>query len=564
MLIDKINNTEIDEKQLKEIETKLRDLIEALKKENDFEKEKSFIIKFNNIRDHYLTLYWISYFGYLKDIKNEKYLKTEKIMGKYEGIINNLIYEYYKCLANSRNKDKLIEFMGERPFEIAENQNILLNNSIIELQAKEKELCRQYRNLIIGTKFHFEGKEINIAGLSSYYASDNRDIRKKAYDKRFEILESIEKEIDEIFDELVQVRTEIAHKLGFKSYTEVGFIKMNRIGYTKEDLTVFKKQIQKYVVPMIIMLKEMQKERLGLETLEYYDESYLFDDGNAKINGDLNYVIDSFKKVLKENCPTCFKLLETMLEEGLIDLENRENKSNSGITTYLPDYQIPIFLKKYTSVESNITSIFHEFGHSTQLYLSKNLMFHENRWPTFDICEIHSTSMEYLMYPFLNLFFGETQDKYKIRHLTSNLSLMVSMAMADDFQTIIYDNPSLTAQERKEKWKEIEHNYKANEKHHEYYTRGTSWQSDTNRFDDPFYAIDYALANVCALSFYKKSKKDIKKAFEDYIALCKAGGSMSLKDLIRIFNLDDPFKDGSLQDMCDTIKNDIKTLKLTK
>ena len=563
MLINDIEKIEINEETLKGIAQSLDKLIKQLKTTTDFETEKQLIIEINNIRNHYLTLYWISYFGYLKNIKSEKYLASEKIMGKYEGIIDSLVYDYYKCLTNSENQEELVNFMGERPLKIAKNQSILLNGDIIELQAKEKELYRQYHTLLIGKKFDFEGHLINIAGLSKFYGSNDRNLRKKAYDKRFEILESMEEDIDNIFNELIKVRTQIANKLGFKSYTDIGFIKMNRIGYTKEDLKDFKNQIKKYIVPILKELKNMQKERLGLTKLEYYDDAYLFNDGNAEITGDLTDVIENFKTILRENCPTAFELLVKMLEQGLIDLEDRENKSNCGITTYLPDYKMPIFLKKYIGIEPNITSIFHEFGHSTQLYLSQDYFLQENRWPTFDICEIHSTSMEYLMYPFMNLFFGKDENKYKIKHLTSNLSLMVSMAMADDFSTIIYDNPDLSTEERKEVWKKIEKEYKITEKNHEYFDRGISWQSDSNRFENPFYAIDYAIANVCALSFYKKSKSDIKLAFEDYIQLCKVGGSISLKDLIKNFDLDNPFEENSLKEMCEIINEDIKALKKT-
>ena len=560
---EKLEKVIINEEVLENIKNDLEAILDKLNNCLDFNEEKELIIKFNNVRDNYLTLYWISYIGYLKDTKNKKYLETETIMGKYEPIINNLIYDYYKVLSSSKNKEKLEKFIGKRALAIASNQARLKNDDVISLQTKEKQLCSKYQRLIIGTKFNFLDKEINLSSLSIYYNDDDRGLRKKAYDKRFEILESLEKEIDIIIDELIDVRNTIAKTLSFDSYTDMSFVKMNRLDYSKEDLAIFKEEIKKYVVPLLKLLKEQQRKRLGLEKLEYYDNSYLFNEGNAKIMGDLNYILSKFKVVLKKYSKTSYDLLCMMLDEGLIDLDNRENKSNGGITTYLPDYKVPLFIKKFVGLESNITSIFHEFGHSNQLYLSKDLLFHENRWPTFDICEIHSTSMEYLMYPFMDLFFGSDDYKYKIKHLTNSLSLMVNMAIADDFWSCVYDE-NLDSEERKKKWLEIRDEYNLDSYDTEYFNRGTEYQADTNRIIDPFYTIDYALDNVLALSFYKKEKESIKDAFDLYIKLCKDGGTLSLKEIIKKYNLDNPFERDALKDMCNIVKEDIKVLSLRR
>ena len=241
---EKLEKVIINEEVLENIKNDLEVILKDLKNCLDFNEEKELIIKFNNIRDNYLTLYWISYIGYLKDTKNEKYLETEKIMGKYEPIINNLIYDYYKVLSSSNNQEKLEKFIGKRALAIANNQARLKSDEVISLQTKEKELCSKYQRLIIGTKFEFLDKEINLSSLNNYYNKDDRDLRNKAYDKRFEILESLENEIDVIIDELVDVRNTIAKTLGFNSYTEMSFVKMNRLDYSKDDLAIFKEEIK--------------------------------------------------------------------------------------------------------------------------------------------------------------------------------------------------------------------------------------------------------------------------------------------------------------------------------
>ena len=66
------------------------------------------------------------------------------------------------------------------------------------------------------------------------------------------------------------------------------------------------------------------------------------------------------------------------------------------------------------------------------------------------------------------------------------------------------------------------------------------------------------------IQIVKKEKESIKDAFDLYIILCKDGGTLSLKEIINKYNLDNPFEKDSLKDMCDIIKNDIKILSLRR
>ena len=57
----------------------------------------------------------------------------------------------------------------------------------------------------------------------------------------------------------------------------------------------------------------------------------------------------------------------------------------------------------------------------------------------------------------------------------------------------------------------------------------------------PFYYIDYSLAQVCAFQFWMRMQENKQEAWEDYLRLCKAGGSMSFLDLVKLANLKSPF-----------------------
>ena len=97
---------------------------------------------------------------------------------------------------------------------------------------------------------------------------------------------------------------------------------------------------------------------------------------------------------------------------------------------------------------------------------------------------------------------------------------------------------------------------------HEYFNLGIEWQYDINRIDDPFYGIDYSISSICAISFYKKMLEDKDRAIKDYKALCRDGGSLSLMDLIKKYQLFNPFDEFDIKSL--GVFLDKETNKLTK
>ena len=121
MLIDKINEIEFNKQEFEEMFNEMKTQIDILNRDESLDLVLEAIDKINEIRDHYLTLYWISYVFYIKDITNEKYLNSEKLMGEIEPIMDNLKLKYFKALNNSKYREELIKMLGSRTLEIAAN-----------------------------------------------------------------------------------------------------------------------------------------------------------------------------------------------------------------------------------------------------------------------------------------------------------------------------------------------------------------------------------------------------------------------------------------------------------
>ena len=530
-------------------------LLKELKNSKTKKEQLTIIEQINKIRDNFFSMYWLSYINYLLDVESEYWNKEENFYAKYDPVMDNLKLKYYEILNNSKFKEELKKEIGTKVFKIADYETRLINDEIFADLTKEKELSNSYTKLLSSAKVIFNNEEIPLSKLSKHLSSLDRDTRIKASAVRYEYFNSIKNKLDDILDDLIKVRTTIAKKLGFSSFTEVGYIKMKRLDYGKKEIKVFRENIINDIVPLVTKLKEAQRKELGLDKLMYYDDAVLFKDGNAIPKGDTKWIVKQATKMYRQISTEISDTFNKMNNEGLMDLAARKNKKAGGITTYIPNYKVPVIISSLTNTSYDIKLLTHEFGHSFQLYSSRNLKYYENWWPTFDSCEIHSSSMELLTMPYMELFFGEEKDKYKKEIIHSFLIYLCYAALVDEFQHVLYDEPNLSKIERKKRWRDLEKIYMPwlNYDGNKYLIEGNMWHKQSHIFQNPFYFIDYALAYTVSLQLYSLSLNKQEEAWSKYIELCKQGGAYSFIESLEKNNLISPFKKDALKSIIENI-----------
>ena len=126
-------------------------------------------------------------------------------------------------------------------------------------------------------------------------------------------------------------------------------------------------------------------------------------------------------------------------------------------------------------------------------------------WPTYDAAEIHSMSMEFLTWPWMELFFSENANKFKYSRFKRSvtLSFIPLWSYNRPFSTLCnMKNPNATPAERRKKYHELELMYKPDlDYDNAFYDRGAFWFAQGHVFWAPFYYIDYTLAQVCAFQY---------------------------------------------------------------
>ncbi len=198
----------------------------------------------------------------------------------------------------------------------------------------------------------------------------------------------------------------------------------------------------------------------------------------------------------------------------------------------------------------------HEAGHAFQAWRSRRFGTPEYFFPTYEAAEIHSMSMEFLAWPWMKDFFGPDEAKYKFSHLSAGILFIPYGVTVDEFQHWVYEHPEAGPAERKQAWLAIEKKYLPLRDYgdDDFLAGGGFWYRQGHIFEDPFYYIDYTLAQVCAYEFWGRSMADRESAWKDYLHLCGLGGSLPFTALVAEAHLHDPFVDGTIRSTFEPIE----------
>lgn len=542
---------------MEELQVKQRALIKDFKKAATFEEQNVVIEKLNDISNGFSTMANLVYIRASIDTTDEFYQAERDYFDEISPQFDELNTEYYEALIGSPFRATLEEKWGEQLFNIADFQIRSFSPAIMDLMQQENKLVSEYNKLVASAQIDFRGETLTIAQLAPYGESTDRETRKEATDLRFNFFAENEAIFDRIYDELVKVRHEMAVKLGYKNYVELGYVLMNRFDYDADMVENFRNQVRDYIVPVAIKLYERQAKRIGIEDFKFYDENLNFLSGNAKPKGDAAWIVENGKKMYNELSAETGEFFQFMVDNELMDLEAKKGKESGGYCTFIDNYGAPFIFSNFNGTSGDIDVLTHEAGHGFQVYSSRNIGIPEYLWPTYESCEIHSMSMEFFTWPWMDLFFKDETEKYKFSHLSGALLFLPYGVAVDEFQHVVYENPEMTPIERKAAWKKIEQIYLPHRDFdgNKYLEGGSFWQRQAHIFASPFYYIDYALAQICAFQFWKRSREDFKDAWKDYIHLCQLGGSMAFTKLVSEAGLISPFEDGCIQSVMGTIED---------
>jgi M3 family oligoendopeptidase len=545
-----------------QIEKEFDKALETFKNATSAQEQIKAMKEINRIRNGFESLVELVQIRHSVDTTDKFYEEENNYMDEVSPHAEGMINKYYKALVASPYQREIKETFGEQIFRIAEMILKTFKPEIIEDLQLENKLSSQYVKLRASSKINFEGEERNLSQMEPFMQSPDQEMRKRAQKAVNGFFEENEGAFDQIYDDLVKVRTKMAHALGFENFVELGYARLKRSDYDAKMVAGYREQVYKSLVPLASELRNRQAVRLGVDSLKYYDEPLEFLTGNATPKGNPDWIINNGKKMYKELSKETDEFFNFMLDKELMDLVSKKGKAGGGYCTYISDYKSPFIFSNFNGTAGDVDVLTHEAGHAFQVYSSRGFELPEYIWPTLEACEIHSMSMEFLTWPWMTDFFKQETEKYKFSHLSGALLFIPYGVTVDEFQHFVYENPEVGPAERRAKWREIEKKYLPHRDYEDcdFLERGGFWFKQGHIFMNPFYYIDYTLAQVCAFEFWAKSRVDRDAAWEDYLRLCRAGGSKSFLELVELAHLNNPFVEGTIDQIVGPIQSYLESI----
>ena len=477
--------------------------------------------------------------------------------------VSNASVEISRAFLANPHVDALTEAFGSTCVAGMKNAVLGMDERTVALQQEYNALVSTYQQIYGGALVELDGKQLTIPQLGPYKENLDPAVRRAAYEAEAGYFDAHRAELDELYTKIVKNLNQQAQVMGFHDYSELSYVRMNRIGYGPEEIKRFRDQVANDVVPQLQKVMALRAKRTGIAHPAFTDLPILFRDGNPKPIPGYKARMDAARTMYHELSPETAEFIDFMQDNELFDVESRPGKMSGGYMTSLPSYKAPFIFANWNNTSGDVDVLTHECGHAFEGYVAERdpKIPADLECPGMESAEIHSMAMEFLTAPWHHLRFGRDTDKYALLHAEDSFVFLAYGCEVDEFQHIMYQNPDLTPDERNAEWLKLEKKYRPwiDFDNLPFYGRGAGWQRQLHIYECPFYYIDYCLSTMAALQFFLLSLTDHKDAWERYLRLVRRAGTASYTELLETAGLKVPFEEGSIkgiaQQMTDWLEN---------
>ena len=531
-------------------------LTEKLKNAASYEEARAIFLEKEEMEKEVGTMSTLAYVRHSIDTRDEYYDGEIEFWDETWPELEEPEQAWIDAMLESPFRKDFEAEYGDLLFVNAEIAKKTFSPEIIEDMQKENELATEYGKLTASAQIPFEDGVYTLSQLEPFQTDADDARRLAAWKVKGQWFKDNQKDFDRIYDELVHLRDAMGRKLGYGGYTQLGYYRMERNCWTKEDIEKFRAAVQKYLVPVADSIMREQAKRLGKAyPLSFADAALDFRSGNPRPVGTADDILAQGQKFYDALSPETSEFFRTMREDELMDVLSTEGKEGGGYQTDLSYYRVPFIFANFNGTQGDVEVVTHEAGHAFAYWMNRDRIPTEYSEPTAEACEVHSMSMEFFGWKNAEGFFGPDARKFKYSHLAGALTFIPYGTMVDHFQHIVYEKPDMTPAERHAEWKRLLGIYQPWLKldgEIPFFSEGEGWQRQSHIYEAPFYYIDYCLAQTVALEFWAMIQKDPDDAWKHYMAYTKQGGSRTFTGLLEHAGLVTPFDEECLKTVCET------------
>lgn len=540
---------------------------EKLKKARSYEEARAVFLAYEEEYKKADTMITLVYIRQSIDTRDAFYTAEKDFWDENLPEIEEYEQEWIKALVESPFRKEFEAEYGDLLFVKAEMEKKTFSPEIIEDLQRENELTSEYDDLIASAQIPFEGGVYTLSQMEPFQDDLDDERRLAAWKAKGQWFKDNQAKLDGIYDELVKLRDSMGKKLGYGGYTQLGYYRMERNCYTKEDVEKFRGAVRKYLVPVADSIMREQAKRIGRPyPLSFADQSVEFRSGNPRPVGTAQDILEQGRKFYDGLSPETGEFFRTMLDEELMDVLATEGKQAGGYENSLALYERPFIFANFNGTKGDVEVVTHEAGHAFAYWMNRKRVPIEYAEPSSEACEVHSMSMEFFGWRNAEGFFGPDANKFRYSHLAAALTFIPYGTMVDHFQHIVYEKPEMTPAERHAEWRRLTGIYMPwlrLDGEIPFYSEGERWQAQGHIYQSPFYYIDYCLAQTVSLELWAMIQADEAEAWKHYMAYTKQGGSRTFTELLKHAGLKTPFEEDCLRTVCETAKKWLDGFDLT-
>ena len=433
----------------------------------------------------------------------------------------------------------------------------------VPLETEEAKLSQQYQKLMGSLTVKFRGEEKTLVQMARYQEETDRNLRQEAWElvANRRLLE-VDK-CEDIFDELVKLRQQIAKNAGFKNYVDYAFRKSRRFDYTPDDCLRFHDAIEKEIVPVVRQLQAERCAQLKLPALRPWDLGVdPLNRAPLRPFEQVDKMVSGTQKIFNQLDQSLGGGFQEMQDLHLLDLANRKGKAPGGYQSTLSESRVPFIFMNAVGVQRDVETMLHEAGHAFHALATRGEDLYAYRDAPIEFCEVASMSMELLGNEYIEEFYAAPEAKRaRHDHLEGIVKIFPWIASVDAFQHWIYSHPDHTRAERRAAWEKLMDRFGGDVDWSGYEAaRGYMWHRQLHIFVHAFYYIEYGIAQLGALQVWANSKHDKAKALADYKAGLALGGSRPLPELFSAAGCRFEFNQATMKPLVNLVRTELDKL----
>ena len=429
---------------------------------------------------------------------------------------------------NGRPYEILLRQVKKR-VEIFRETNVPL---FAELQQKEQE----FSSISGAMSIDWEGQEITLQQASNFLEQDDRNKREQVYKKIMARRAMDANRLDDLMNDLLRSRNEIAANADFKDFRDFMFASLGRFDYDANDCIQFHEAVEKFLVPINERIDAHHRKELNLDVLKPWDVS-------AAVKGKIplqpfSSTEDAMTKTIAcfhEIDPFLGSCMSQMKKANRIDLDSRKGKAPGGYNYPLYETGLPFIFMNSTNSLRDMVTLVHEGGHAVQSIVDRPLELVDFKNLPSEIAELASMSMELISMEHWHHYF-ETEQELKMakrKHLEDVLKGLPWIACVDAFQHWIYTNPNHSVEERTDAWSKTYERFasKSVDWSGVESVKKLLWQKQLHIYEVPFYYIEYGFAQLGAIAMWRNYRLNPSQTINQYLDALKMGYTASIAEV---------------------------------